>query len=72
MTRSETRLSDFDAILQRAAYNVEGGLQKSPMISSHLIDHFIPFLPLQQEHVTQCISAEFKNQGKPYSADTAA
>jgi len=35
-----------------------GGLKKSQMIDSHIIDHFIPFLPMEKIHVIQCIEAE--------------
>lgn len=35
-----------------------GGLKKSHLIDSHIIDHYIPFLPLEKTHVMQCIEAE--------------
>lgn len=33
----------------------EGGLKASELISRHMIDHFIPFLPLERRHVIMCI-----------------
>ena len=29
------------------------------MIKQHVIDHFIPFLPLQVEHIRECIQNEY-------------
>lgn len=51
-------------MLELHAFNVEGGLQKSSLIKSHLIDHFIPFLPLEVRHIEKCIQTEFENRGK--------
>lgn len=63
-SRKESRLSDYDDILTRSAYNVQGGLRHSAMIDAHLIDHFIPFLPLERQHVAECIAAEFRARRK--------
>jgi torsin-1 len=57
--REETKLNDFERICEMGAYNKEGGLQNSGPIEAGLIDHFIPFLPLEQRHVEKCIRAEF-------------
>jgi hypothetical protein len=35
----------------------------SESIESNLIDHYVPFLPLEESHVRQCIKAEFRNRG---------
>uniref|UniRef100_A0A0K8U3J1 Torsin-like protein n=1 Tax=Bactrocera latifrons TaxID=174628 RepID=A0A0K8U3J1_BACLA len=57
--RENIKLSSFERILQKASYNLEGGFKKAGLIEQHVIDHFIPFLPLEKQHVHQCISAEF-------------
>ncbi|XP_017074819.1 torsin-like protein [Drosophila eugracilis] len=57
--REESRLSDFEALLKKAAYNLDGGMKRTTMIESHVIDHFIPFLPMEKVHVIQCLEAEF-------------
>ncbi|XP_039961638.1 torsin-like protein [Bactrocera neohumeralis] len=57
--RENIKLSSFEQILEKAAYNLEGGLKRAGLIEQHVIDHFIPFLPLEKQHVHQCISAEF-------------
>lgn len=37
------------------------GLWHASIIDSYLIDFYVPFLPLEREHVKNCIRAEFKN-----------
>lgn len=39
---------------------VAGGLRFSNLIAHHLIDHFVPFLPLEREHVKLCIRDYFR------------
>lgn len=58
--RDETSLLDFERIAEMGAYNVVGGLYQSTIIESHVIDHFVPFLPLEPRHVEQCIKKEFQ------------
>lgn len=57
--RDETKLTDFERIAELGAYNVIGGLYRSGVIESHVIDHFVPFLPLEPKHVEMCIKKEF-------------
>lgn len=40
-----------------------GGFEKAAAIAHHLIDHYIPFLPLEQHHVEMCALAEFRAHG---------
>lgn len=58
--RKDTRLSDFEPLLRKAAYNLDGGLKKTALIESHVIDHYIPFLPMEKAHVIMCLEAEFR------------
>eukprot|EP00067_Danio_rerio_P051433 XP_684868.5 torsin-1A-like isoform X1 [Danio rerio] len=37
------------------------GFLHTSIIDEHLIDHFIPFLPLELKHVRQCVLAEMKH-----------
>uniref|UniRef100_A0A2M3ZE57 Putative torsin a n=1 Tax=Anopheles braziliensis TaxID=58242 RepID=A0A2M3ZE57_9DIPT len=57
--RESTELHDFERTLEISAYNLEGGLYRSEMIESHVVDHFVPFLPLEQRHVEKCIIREY-------------
>lgn len=59
--RDETELVDFERIAELGAYNVIGGLYRSNIIDSHVIDHFVPFLPLEARHVELCIRKELDN-----------
>ncbi|XP_055549182.1 torsin-like protein [Wyeomyia smithii] len=58
--RDDTTLVDFERITEVAVYNMLGALEHSDLISSHVIDHYIPFLPLEERHAKQCIQKEFE------------
>ncbi|CAI6366835.1 unnamed protein product [Macrosiphum euphorbiae] len=60
-SREKMTVADFDTILTKSAFNEKGGLMKSSIIDSHIIDFYVPFLPLEKVHVLQCIEAELKN-----------
>lgn len=61
--RDATKLEDFHEIAEVAAYNVDGGLKDASVIKSGLIDVFLPFLPLERNHIKDCVRAEFKKIG---------
>lgn len=62
--REDVKFREFEQVLEMNAYNQEGGLKGTNLLEQHLIDHFIPFLPLEQRHVEQCIREEFKVRNK--------
>ncbi|CAJ0606853.1 unnamed protein product [Cylicocyclus nassatus] len=62
--REDLSLNNFERMLMQAAYNEPGGLKLCELISSHLIDHFIPFLPLERRHVYSCTVYYLKSQGR--------
>lgn len=62
--REQTAIYDFEKIAEMGAYNVKGGLKNTGLITSSLIDHFIPFLPLEKRHVEKCIRKDFERLGK--------
>lgn len=64
--RHETKLHHFEEISKIGVYNREGGLKDSPLIKSAVIDFYLPFLPLEEKHVVQCIRTEYKNYGRSY------
>ena len=37
------------------------GLWHASIVDSYLIDYYIPFLPLERDHIRNCIRAEFRN-----------
>lgn len=53
--------SIFTTILNKMPFI--GGLRKTSMIEASLIDHFIPFLPLEKRHIEKCIISDFKRLG---------
>ena len=67
--REEVSLKQMDKLLNVATYNLEGGLWKSKLTDHHLIDFFVPFLPMERKHVKMCVEAEMKKQRKPIRKD---
>jgi hypothetical protein len=59
LSREKTKLYNFEKICKEAAYTMKGGLQNSVAIKDCLIDHSIPFLPLEKQHVIKCIQRDF-------------
>uniref|UniRef100_A0A915JXS0 Torsin-1A C-terminal domain-containing protein n=1 Tax=Romanomermis culicivorax TaxID=13658 RepID=A0A915JXS0_ROMCU len=53
--RENVKLSDVEDVIIKAAFNEDGGLKYSELIKHHLIDHFVPFLPMERSHVRLCI-----------------
>ena len=45
------------------AFNEQSALRKSGTIESKLIDHYVPFLPLEEKHVIECIKDTFQHWG---------
>ncbi|EYB94909.1 hypothetical protein Y032_0166g86 [Ancylostoma ceylanicum] len=41
-----------------------GGLKLCELIKSQLIDHFVPFLPLERRHIYSCTAFYLKSQGR--------
>lgn len=62
--RTETRMSDFETLISIGAFNEKGGFEKSDTISTSLIDHYVPFLPLEAKHVKLCIERAFRDRGR--------
>ena len=40
-----------------------GGLWHSSLIHNHVVDYFVPFLPLEHRHVVMCVKAEMVSKG---------
>ena len=55
-SRESIPIIEIERIVQEAAFNQgDGGFKDSALISHHLIDYFVPFLPLTREHVILCV-----------------
>jgi hypothetical protein len=62
--RSSIGMKDIEPLINSGAFNERGGLHKSSVVANHLIDHYIPFLPLEKKHVMQCVE-DFVEQRYP-------
>jgi hypothetical protein len=60
--REDIKLKDFEDMIRKGAFNEKGGLHKCESIESNVIDHYVPFLPMEESHVRQCIQAEFRSR----------
>lgn len=59
-SREDLSISDFETFIQAGAFNEKGGFHHCDPIKNNLIDHYIPFLPLEEKHVIMCIKDEFR------------
>ena len=50
-------------LVSKGAFNEQGGLQHASIIDRNLIDVYVPFLPLEQSHVRQCVNKELEDRG---------
>lgn len=53
--REDIQLKHFEQHISKGVFNEKGGFYHSDTIKSNLIDHYIPFLPMEMEHVRLCI-----------------
>ena len=54
--RQNISYSDLEHLIRKGAFNEAGGLHKSNVVDRHLVDFYVPFLPLERAHVKQCIT----------------
>ncbi|XP_026055380.1 torsin-1A-like [Carassius auratus] len=58
-------------ILQDIFNDKNSGFLHSSIIDHHLVDHYIPFLPLELKHVRQCVMAEMSHLNMTQDYDLA-
>lgn len=61
--REDTRLQDFEKLIADGAFNEKGGFHHSDTIQTSVIDHYVPFLPLEEVHVRKCLAKAFSERG---------
>ncbi|XP_032688227.1 torsin-like protein isoform X2 [Odontomachus brunneus] len=61
--REDTRLQDFEKLIADGAFNEKGGFYHSDAIQTSVIDHYVPFLPLEEVHVRKCLVRAFAERG---------
>lgn len=52
--REDIGMEDLEHRLRAEAVDSQGGFSQSELMSGHLIDFFVPFLPLEYRHVKLC------------------
>ncbi|XP_002742201.1 torsin-1A-like [Saccoglossus kowalevskii] len=60
--RKDITVKEMDQLLNVNAFNEAGGLWHSNLIEKHLIDFFVPFLPLERQHIKECIKDDLKEK----------
>jgi len=56
--REDIMYKDLEQLINRGAFNELGGLHQSAVIDSSLIDVYVPFLPMERQHVKRCTMNE--------------
>ncbi|XP_003379108.1 torsin-1A [Trichinella spiralis] len=70
LPRESITLQDLESIMYPVIFNEKSGFQFSELISNHLIDHFVPFLPLERVHVKLCVYDQLKRRSVQLDATT--
>lgn len=60
--RKDLSSKDIEEILIKESYNEPGGLRQSSLLKRYSIGVFVPFLPLERQHVKLCIKDEIESQ----------
>ena len=60
--REDLLYTDLEKLINDGAFNELGGLHHSSVIDSSLIDVYVPFLPLERQHVRRCVIKEAKDR----------
>lgn len=61
--REDMRLQDFEKLITDGAFSEKGGFHHSDAIQASVIDHYVPFLPLEEVHVKKCLRRAFGERG---------
>ncbi|XP_034048656.1 torsin family 1 isoform X3 [Thalassophryne amazonica] len=70
--REEIGLKDLEDSLSVSVFNDKNsGLWHTSLIDKHLVDYFVPFLPLEHKHIIQCVLAEMKEKRLQPNLDIA-
>ena len=62
--RESVTYHDLEHLIRNGAFNEKGGLHKSNVVDRHLVDFYIPFLPMERAHVRQCIEFHIQKSVK--------
>jgi hypothetical protein len=66
--RKEFNLNKFQSVIQNSFVNeMNKGILNSILFKNHLIDYYVPFMPLKINHIKKCIRSEFEKQNFDYN-----
>lgn len=60
--RKDLSIKDVEDVLIKESFNESGGLRQSSLLKRYSIGVFVPFLPLERQHVKLCIRDEIETQ----------
>ena len=63
--REDFKITDIQREIHLEEHRNEGGLWHSSLIDNSVIDHVIPFLPMERSHVKMCAKADLEEKGHP-------
>ncbi|XP_014466080.2 torsin-1A [Alligator mississippiensis] len=68
--REDISLKELNDVVSQSVFNNKNsGFWHSSLIDRNLIDFFVPFLPLEYEHVKMCVRVEMETRGYPVDED---
>ncbi|XP_046670418.1 torsin-like protein isoform X2 [Homalodisca vitripennis] len=65
--RENMEAARLHRLLAAVSFNSEGGFKKSGLVKRFGISHYVPFLPLESDHVIQCLVREVVGLGQVIS-----
>ncbi|KAJ8376482.1 hypothetical protein SKAU_G00070620 [Synaphobranchus kaupii] len=68
--REDIGMEDLEHRIRSEAVESQGGFAQSELMSGHLIDFFVPFLPLEYRHVKLCAQDAYAARGLQASEAT--
>ncbi|XP_068104063.1 torsin-1A-like [Hyperolius riggenbachi] len=70
--REDICLEDLASVLHAELSNQSSVYSNSGLITKNLIDHYVPFLPMEYRHVKQCVMAELSQRRLKEDDDLAS
>ena len=60
--RDKVTIETFQPVVAERAFSEAGGLYRSDIVSSALVDLYVPFLPMERQHVRLCVLDELRRR----------
>ena len=72
VAREKITIEMFQTIMENKAFSESGGLYKSELVASALVDLYLPLLPLERQHVRLCVLDELRRRNVTGGQEEAA